>query len=237
MFLTLGYLAVGYFQYIFYFWTYYYFSTIRHMGSHAAALGTTVLFLTVMVTTPLGGWISDRLCVQYGRKLGRRIVMVVALILAPFFLYLATRLTSHILVCAAVSLAMGLAGASEGPIWASAIDIGGSEVGAACGIMNAGGNIGGFLGPLLTPVIASFAGWAWGVHVACLVAIAGALTFLAVDPTKQRSGYVTSSADAESRVAKELEDFRLRDLVPLRFSANYLFSSSDTCGSPKTNRV
>jgi MFS family permease len=198
MLLTLSYVAAGYFQYIFYFWTYYYFGTIRHMGSHSAALGTTILFITVTITTPLGGWISDRLCQQYGLKLGRRIVPITALILAPVFLYLATRLTSHILVGATVSIAMGLAGMCEGPVWASAIDIGGNDVGAACGILNAGGNVGGFLGPLLTPVIASFAGWAWGVHAASLLCIGGALLLFAVDPTKRVSGRITPRALTES---------------------------------------
>ena len=143
MLLTLGYLASGYFQYIFYFWTYYYLGTIRHMGSRAAGLGTTVLFLTVMVTTPLGGWISDHLCQRYGRRIGRRMVIVVCMTLAPVFLYVATKLTNNILVGASVAIAMGFAGACEGPIWATAIDIGGREVGAACGILNGGGNVGG----------------------------------------------------------------------------------------------
>jgi MFS family permease len=203
MLLTLSYLAAGYFQYIFYFWTYYYFSTVRHMGSHAAALGTTVLFLTVMVTTPLGGWISDHLCARYGRNLARRIVPVLGLTLAPLFLYLATRLTSNILVGATVSIAMGLVATCEGPVWASAIDIGGHEVGAACGILNAGGNVGGFLGPLLTPVIASFAGWSWGVNVACLLSIAGGLLLLAVDPTKQITSSAIGSVVAESVPGQE----------------------------------
>lgn len=194
MLLTLSYLTAGYFQYIFYFWTYYYFSTIRHMGPRVAALGTTVLFLTVTVTTPVGGWISDRLCERYGRKWGRRIVPLVCLTLASLFLFLATRLNSNIFVSAAVALAMGLAGACEGPIWATAIDIGGNEVGAACGILNGGGNVGGFLGPLLTPIIASLAGWGWAVDVACLIAFLGALVFLAIDPTQQITEGVTQDA-------------------------------------------
>jgi MFS family permease len=111
--------------------------------------------------------------------------------LAPLFLYLATRLNSNIFVSAAVALAMGFAGACEGPIWATAIDIGGREVGAACGILNGGGNVGGFLGPLLTPIIASLAGWGWAVDVACLIAFLGALVFLAIDPTKQITEGVT----------------------------------------------
>jgi hypothetical protein len=59
-------------------------------------------------------------------------------------------------------MAMGLAATTEGPFWASAIDIGGTDVGAACGVLNAGGNAKGFLAPLITPFVASFAGWQWG---------------------------------------------------------------------------
>jgi MFS family permease len=203
MLITLSYFSAGYFQYIFYFWTYYYFGTIRHMGSRAAALGTTVLFLTVMITTPLGGWTSDRLCERIGRTLGRRIVAMTSLIGAPVFLYFATRLTNNILVGAAVAVAMGFAGACEGPFWASAIDIGGYDVGSACGILNGGGNVGGFLGPLLTPIVASFAGWGWGVNVACLLSVAGGLVWLAVDPTKKIAGQISGSAFAETVVVPE----------------------------------
>ena len=190
--------ATGYFQYIFYFWTYCYFGTIRHMGARAAALGTTVLFVMVTITSPLGGWISDRLSESVGRKLGRRIVAMGSLLLAPVCLLLATRLTDHLMVGAAVSIAMGFAGTCEGPFWASAIDIGGSGVGAACGILNGGGNAGGFLGPLLTPIIASFAGWSWGVNVACLLSVAGGLVLLGVDPTQRVTGGVATGAVSES---------------------------------------
>lgn len=198
MLLTLSYFAAGYFQYIFYFWTYYYFGNIRHMGAHAAALGTTVLFSMVTIASPLGGWISDRLSESVGRKLGRRIVAMGSLLLAPVCLFVATNLTNNLLVGAAVSIAMGFAGTCEGPVWASAIDIGGSDVGAACGILNGGGNVGGFLGPLLTPIIASFAGWNWGVNVACLVSVAGGLVLLGVDPTKRATGGVVTNAVSES---------------------------------------
>src|SRR5260370_38565938 len=54
-----------------------------------------------------------------------------------------------------LSLAMGFASSAEGPFWAVAIEISGEQVGAACGILNTGGNLGGFLAPILTPIIAA----------------------------------------------------------------------------------
>jgi MFS family permease len=198
MSLTLGYFTAGYFQYIFYFWTYYYLATIRHMGADAGALATTALFLVITITTPFGGWISDRLCMRFGRKVGRRAVGIVGFMSAALLLYLATRLTAPISVATAVSMAMGLAATTEGPFWASAIDIGGSDVGAACGILNAGGNAGGFLAPLITPLVASFAGWQWGLYLACLIACGGTLMWLLVDPTVEIHARDGSGPTAES---------------------------------------
>lgn len=182
--LALGYFTVGYFQSILYYWTFYYFGTVRHMGRATTALGTMATFLAPMVMTPAGGWISDCLCIHYGRKVGRRIVPIVGLVSGTILLYIGTRISGTLHVVAMVSLSLGLVSAAESPFWASTIDIGGHEVGAACGILNGGGNVGGFLAPLLTPIIAAYAGWSWGLNVGCLFAAAGILVWFFIDPTR-----------------------------------------------------
>ena len=204
MLLTLGYLTVGYFENVFYYWIYYYFGTIRHVGQAQTVLGTTAIFLTVTVMTPLGGWVSDLLGERYGRKVGRRIVPMVGLMSGGLLLCLGTRATSTGLAVTTLALALGLAGMSEGPFWASAIDIGGREVGAACGTMNTGANVGGFFGPLLTPIIASYAGWSWGLYFGCLVVMVGALVWLLIDPTKAISETcIPADATVESQSTGE----------------------------------
>ncbi len=182
--LTLGYFTAGYFEYIFFYWIYYYFGEIRHMGPSQSAIYTTALFLTWMAMTPLGGWISDRLVQRYGRKAGRRLVPIVGLSLSAILLYLGTNLTVPIAVATLLSLALGFASCSEGPFWASAIDVGGREVGAACGILNTGGNLGGFLAPVVTPYIASHVGWSWGLYFGSMVVMVGVLAWFFIDPTK-----------------------------------------------------
>ena len=182
--LALGYFTVGYFQSILYYWTFYYFGTVRHMGRATTALGTMATFLAAMVMTPVGGWISDRLCGHYGRKVGRRIVPIVGLVSGTLLLYLGTRISGTIHAVAMVALSLGLVSAAESPFWASTMDIGGREVGAACGILNGGGNVGAFLAPLLTPMIAAYAGWSWGLNVGCLFAAAGILVWFFIDPTR-----------------------------------------------------
>src|SRR5262249_6729629 len=86
---------------------------------------------------------------------------------------------------ALLSLAFGCAASSEGPFWATAIEISGPQAGAACGIFNTGGNIGGMLAPVVTPLIASRFGWAGGLNFGSLMVLIGMLIWLLVDPGKK----------------------------------------------------
>ena len=71
MLLSMGYFAVSYFEYIYFFWIYYYLGEIRHLGHRQTVAATTMVFLTWMIMSPLGGWVSDGLVKRYGRKVGR----------------------------------------------------------------------------------------------------------------------------------------------------------------------
>jgi ACS family glucarate transporter-like MFS transporter len=189
MLLTLAYLSMGYFQYIFFYWIYYYFGQVRQVGAERSAIYTTLIFITMGLMMPLGGWISDRLSRAHGAKFGRRIVPMVGLSLGALLLYVGTILSETTATVLSLSLATGFASWCEGPFWASTIEVAGEQVGAACGILNTGGNIGGFLAPILTPYIASVAGWSWGLYAGCLMAVLGVIACYFVDPTsRQRIG-------------------------------------------------
>jgi dipeptide/tripeptide permease len=51
----------------------------------------------------------------------------------------------------------------------------------------AGGNVGGFLAPVLTPYIASQAGWSWGLYAGSLMALVGVVACYFADPTARPS--------------------------------------------------
>ncbi len=187
MLLTLAYFCLGYFQFIFFYWIYYYFGQVRHVGFSQSAKYTTIIFLTMGIMMPLGGWISDRLTRSYGARIGRRLVPMVGLSLGALLLLVGTAAPGTAAAVLSLSLATGFASWCEGPFWASAIDVAGKQVGAACGILNTGGNIGGFLAPILTPYIASRAGWSWGLYAGSIMAIAGVIACYFVDPTGQKN--------------------------------------------------
>jgi len=179
--LSIGYLTVGYFEYIFFFWIYYYFGQIRGMTPAETSIYTTVIFLAWVVMTPLGGWVSDRLIKTVGKRRGRPIVPVAGMVASAILLLVATQLSGAFAVGAALAVALGLAASTDGPFWSATIEAGGKDVGAACGILNTGSNIGGFIAPVLTPMIASVAGWSGALYFACLVVAGGSFVWLLLD--------------------------------------------------------
>ena len=196
--LALGYGTVSYFEYIFFYWIYYYFREIRHMSQPETSAYATVIFLAWVVMTPLGGWLSDRLVKMFGKKTGRRIVPVGGILLSAFLLFLGTHLSSSFTVGTLLAFSFGLASSSDGPFWAATIDAGRENVGAACGILNTGSNIGGFIAPVLTPFIASFAGWSSALYFACVVAALGAVIWFFVDATPCSADLIRNGVQIQS---------------------------------------
>jgi MFS family permease len=195
MLLTFAYGTLGYFQYIFFYWIYYYFGEVLHVGTEGSAKYSTLLFLTEGTIMPVGGLVSDRLTRAFGAQVGRRIVPMLGLTLSAAFTYAGTVAPGISAVVVCLSLAFGLAACCEGPFWACVTEIAGERVGAASSILNTGAQVGGFFSPILTPYIASRAGWSWGLYVGSLVAMSGVLAIYLVDvrPGRQ-TGYSTKGA-------------------------------------------
>src|SRR5207253_10877924 len=68
--LVIGFAAVDYFEYIFFFWLYYYLGDVRKLSPADTALYTTVPFVAWVVMMPLGGWLADLLVARFGSKVG-----------------------------------------------------------------------------------------------------------------------------------------------------------------------
>lgn len=184
--LTFAYLAVSYFTYIFFFWIYYYLGEIRHLAPRQSAIATTIVNLAWTVMSPLGGWISDRLVRVYGERSGRRIVPIISLTLAAVLLCIGINVGGNLATVSLLALSFGFASFSDGSYWAAAIKLGDKRVGAACGILNMGGNLAG-VAPYIAPVIASYAGWTWSLYSASIVMMVAVLTWFFIDPTKSIS--------------------------------------------------
>ena len=85
-----------------------------------------------------------------------------------------------------IAIAMWGVGASEGAYWTTAVHVGRARGGLAAGILNTGGNAGGFLAPFMTPLISAWYGWLAGFGLASAVCVLGALCWAGIDPDERR---------------------------------------------------
>jgi MFS family permease len=83
------------------------------------------------------------------------------------------------------ALALGAVGASEGPFWATAVELGGRRGGSSAAFFNTGGNAGGLLAPVVTPIIGQRFGWGWAVGIGGVICLAGVVLWFWIDPDER----------------------------------------------------
>lgn len=181
-----GFAALDYYEYIFFYWLFYYLGEVRKFSPGDTALYTTFPFLAWVVMMPLGGWLADRLVARKGIKQGLRWVAVVAFLISVFGLIAALNVAETNSLVALLSLSFGFAAIADVVFWVAVISIGGTQAGAAAGLMNTGGNLGGAIAPFLTPLIASHYGWTAALYVGAFVALTGMVAWLRIDPRPDR---------------------------------------------------
>jgi MFS family permease len=190
--LTLSYAAVGYLEYLFFFWMNHYFGTILHVEKTRSRLFTALLFLSMATGMITGGWLTDWLRKHFGPWIGRALVPMGGMTLGAIFLGLGVLGEQIGWIVFWLALALMAVGATEGPIWTAAVEIGGRQGGTAAGIVNTGGNLGGFIAPFLTPLVAhgvrdafglsEQVGWQCGITLAGVLCLGGATLWWWIRP-------------------------------------------------------
>jgi ACS family glucarate transporter-like MFS transporter len=183
--LTASYTLQGYVGYIFVFWFYLYLVDVRKFDLLRGALWASLPWVLSIVSIPAGGAISDALVARLGPAWGRRLVPMAGLLGGAAFLSAGARTADARVAAVCLALATALVLSVEGPFWAAMIDLAGGRSGTAGGVMNMGSNLGGFVSPALTPVLAASIGWENALHVASALAVVGGLLWLGVGPRSQ----------------------------------------------------
>lgn len=192
--LTLSYAAVGYLEYLFFFWMNHYFDKILHLAKNESRIYTAILLLSMGVGMVTGGRIADWLRANYGPWVGRALVPMAGMALGALFLFLGVISEDVPAIVTWLALAMFAIGATEAPIWTAAVEVGGRQGGTTAAIVNTGGNLGGFIAPFLTPIVShavrdSFglsdqAGWQWGISLAGVFCLSGAALWWWIRPAE-----------------------------------------------------
>lgn len=183
--LTLSYVAVGYFEFMLFYWMQHYFKTLG-MGDRESRHYSTACTLAMAFGMFAGGWLSDRAQRRFGLRRGRAAVPVAAMLGGALFLGLGVANAEYPrLVVAFFALAMAAGGACEGPFWTTAVELGGKRGGTSAAVFNTGGNVGGFVAPILTPLVSQRAGWGAAIGLAAVLCVLGAIVWWWVDPAER----------------------------------------------------
>lgn len=190
--LTISYTLQGYVGYIFVYWFFLYLVDVRHFDLMKSALLGAMPWLLSIVSIPLGGWLHDRLPHH------RRLIPMIGLAGSGILIAAGAHTANAVFAVVCLALATALVLSVEGPFWATMTTIAGPRSGAAGGLMNMGSNLGGFISPALTPILATWLGWESALLVSAVLAIiAGALWFWiapATDPETPATSVQTQPA-------------------------------------------
>ncbi|MBC8352837.1 MAG: MFS transporter [Planctomycetes bacterium] len=180
--LTLSYAAYGYFQYLFFYWMGYYFKEVLQVPDVQARWASFWIMLAMGAGMAIGGRSTDIACDLLGTMSGRRAIVLLGMGLGAVFGVIAVNVTglTNVALCLAVS--MGATGMVEGVFWTTATDIGGKSRGLSGAFMNTGGNAGGLISPVLTPIMAAQIGWSGSIVVACVISAVGGLVWFLIKP-------------------------------------------------------
>lgn len=192
--LTMSYFTFGYAAWIFFGWFFIYLATVRGLDLKASALFSMIPFIAMTVCCLFGGWVSDWISNRYGLRAGRCGIAVVSMGITAVFLIVGSQARGP--YAASIILAGG-AGAlylSQSSFWAVSADIAGERSGVVSGVMNMGCQIGAALTASLTPYLASRFGWNAAFMFAAVLAAAGGVLWLWVNPCKSCVGGVQDAA-------------------------------------------
>ena len=199
--ITLSYGAFDYFQYLFFYWSQYYFETIRHESASTARGYSTVITLTMGAGMISGGWLADHAPRSFSPWWRRAAVPVLGMIGSGVVFELGLLGTSAQATLAALAVSAALVGACEASFWTTVVRIGRPFGGTAAGLMNTGANLGGAVALQITPRMGEYfakqygtdAGWRLSLAVAGIIAIIGGVMWWWVDPADRLSNSETET--------------------------------------------
>jgi MFS transporter, ACS family, glucarate transporter len=182
--LVISYSCLGYVAYLYLSWFYLYLVNVRGFDVLRGGLYASSPFLAMLIGCPLGGWVTDRLAATRGITAGRAMAGATGMVLAGCAVAVGAFVDSPFLAIASLSLGAGCLYFAVGAYWASTSDLSQSHAGTLSGLMNTGANLGGAISPALTPWIAAHWGWPVSLATAALIALAGGIMWLKINPGK-----------------------------------------------------
>jgi ACS family glucarate transporter-like MFS transporter len=185
--LTFACFCFGYVAWIFLGWFFLYMAQARHLNLKASAFYTMFPFIAMTVFCIAGGVLGDWITSRQGLRAGRCGPGFFALLVCAGLLIIGSRVPNAPAAAVILAAGAGVLYISQSSYWAVTADIAGPNAGVVSAVMNMGAQIGGALTASLTPWLAQRFGWTSAFLAAALLATAGAIAWIAVDPETKLS--------------------------------------------------
>ena len=180
MFLCLSYFLTSYVMFIFVFWLYRYFVVARKFTIVGGGWALSLPFVAATLALPLMGRLSDRLSAHRGSLRGRQMVAIGCLVFCALLLLVGAEASGPFMAVAAISVSVACLFSTEGPYWSTTIKLAGPHAGAAGGILNMAGNLGGAVSTAAMPFLVHIFGWLGALSSASITAILAAGLWLLI---------------------------------------------------------
>jgi ACS family glucarate transporter-like MFS transporter len=181
---TVSYICMNYVFYLLSAWSFLYLIQERHFTMIEGGVLASLPPIGAAVGAGMGGGITEALCRWFGIRWGFRLVPLVSLPLSGVLLLVATE-TSHAYVAvAALTGAYAAVEINEAAYWAGTMRIAQADTMAATGVLNTGGNAGGWIGIPIVAYLSGHGQWHTSFMVGFACACVAALAWLWVDAAK-----------------------------------------------------
>jgi ACS family glucarate transporter-like MFS transporter len=160
--LSLSYVSEGYLLFMFVSWLYIYLVEVRGFSLAKGGLVAALPWLAAIAATPLGGFLSDRIAVHFGRIASARILIMTGYTSSGLLLLAAALVHGRPLAVLALCISLGSLYLAESSFWTTAASIAGSKAGVVAGFMNTIGILGGIVSNTIVPPLVKqygYRGW------------------------------------------------------------------------------
>lgn len=175
--------AIG--AYFFQSWFHTYLEKGRLIPKNELIWASSVPYLLAAIGCFTGGWISDKACLRWGKKWGRRIVPMVGLFVAGICIISASLVSDNLLTIIYLGVGMAFMDVTAPVAWAVAMDMGGTKSGAISGTMNTAGLTGAYISTVFFGYLASAYGYYLPVLYIGVIVLMGSFIWLKIDATQK----------------------------------------------------
>ncbi len=172
---------------IFVYWLFKYLVDVRHLSIINSGWANSLPWIVASIAVPIFGYISSRASSRVGPLQARRLVAVGCLTVSALLMSVGANAHNIGLALGAISFCVALLFSTESSYWSVAIELAQEQAGAASGLMNFAGNLGGVFSTILVPVIVLHFGWLYALSSGSLFALCAAVLWYVIkDPSAGR---------------------------------------------------